>query len=59
MDVMNWRKSSHSGGNGAECIETASVPGVVLVRDSRDQNGPELSFGPAAWAAFTAALKDA
>jgi len=59
MDVMNWRKSSHSGGNGAECIETAAVPGMVLVRDSRDQDGPKLSFGPGAWTAFTAALKDA
>jgi hypothetical protein len=57
MDVMNWRKSSHSGGNGAECIETAAVPGTVLLRDSKDQDGPKLSFGLAAWAAFTAALK--
>ena len=33
---MNWRKSTYSGGNGAECTEVAAVPGAVLVRDSRD-----------------------
>ncbi|MFE4977034.1 DUF397 domain-containing protein [Kitasatospora sp. NPDC056651] len=50
-----WRKSSHSGGQGA-CVEIA-VPGagVVAVRDSKDPGGPQLRFSAAAWTAFASA----
>ncbi|WP_035798565.1 DUF397 domain-containing protein [Kitasatospora mediocidica] len=50
-----WRKSSHSGGNGA-CVEVA-VPesATVAVRDSKDPEGPQLHFSPTAWAAFAIA----
>ncbi|MFI9270727.1 DUF397 domain-containing protein [Kitasatospora sp. NPDC052896] len=50
-----WRKSSHSGGNGA-CVEVA-VPAssTVAVRDSKDPEGPQLRFSPTAWAAFAIA----
>ncbi len=50
-----WRKSSHSGGNGA-CVEIA-VPGAasVAVRDSKDPQGPQLHFSQEAWAAFATA----
>jgi hypothetical protein len=58
MVVASWRKSSYSGNNGGDCIETASVAGAVLIRDTKDHGaGPVLGFPPAAWAAFTAALK--
>lgn len=42
----SWRKSSHSGGNGA-CVEIR-VPAAdrVAVRDSKDPEGPQLSFSP-------------
>ncbi|MFF7632413.1 DUF397 domain-containing protein [Kitasatospora sp. NPDC008050] len=50
-----WRKSSHSGGNGA-CVEVAvPAPLAVAVRDSKDPAGPWLHFAPAAWHAFAAA----
>lgn len=49
-----WRKSSHSGDQGA-CVELAAVPGRVAVRDSKDPTGPVLLFPPAAWTAFAAA----
>ena len=52
-----WRKSSHSGSGGGNCIEVADSPGTVLVRDSKDPDGPRLTFGPHGWAAFAATLK--
>jgi hypothetical protein len=53
---MNWRKSSHSGGNGGSCIEVAS-DGAVVVRDTVDRTGPVLAFSPAAWRKLVAQLK--
>ena len=53
---MNWRKSSHSGNGGGDCIEVASTT-RVHVRDSKDKDGVKLGFTTAAWTAFTAQLK--
>ncbi|MGV9213932.1 DUF397 domain-containing protein [Micromonospora sp. RB23] len=48
-----WRKSTRSGDNGGNCVEVAAnLPGVVAVRDSKDQTGPALTFRPTAWSAF-------
>jgi hypothetical protein len=49
-----WRKSSYSSEQGGACIEIAAHPAAVHVRDSKDPEGPALSFEPAEWAAFTA-----
>ena len=58
VNVMNWRKSSYSGGNGAECIEVASPEGAVAVRDSKqDGTGPMLRFPPVAWRKFADRVK--
>ena len=51
-----WRKSSHSGDNGGECIEVATA-GAVLVRDTTDRNGAVLAFSADAWQAFTATIR--
>lgn len=52
-----WRKSSYSDANGGSCVETASVSGVVLVRDTTRRDGGTLAFTAQAWRAFTADLK--
>jgi len=52
----NWRKSSHSGDNGGECVEVA-VDRTVLVRDSIDRTGFMLAFTSDAWQAFMATIK--
>jgi hypothetical protein len=60
MDVTRaeWRKSSHSSGNGGQCVEVArNLPGVVAVRDSKNPEGPKLVFSPDQWRAFTAGMK--
>lgn len=56
--TIRWRKSSHSDHQGGECIEVASLPPVIGVRDSKDPDGPILSFSAADWRAFTRRLKD-
>ncbi|MGW7001844.1 DUF397 domain-containing protein [Streptomyces sp. NPDC054933] len=35
----------------------ASTSGVVPVRDSKDPNGPALTFSTAAWSKFVAAVQ--
>jgi hypothetical protein len=59
MDVTGvaWRTSSFSGDNGGACIEVGTANPVVAVRDSKDQDGPQLAFTPATWQAFTNQLK--
>ena len=56
MIKMTWRKSTYSNGE-ANCIETASQPGAVAVRDSKDPGGPRLAVPAASWSAFTRAIK--
>lgn len=47
-----WVKASRSNGNGAACVEVARTPEAIHVRDSKDRQGPVLTFTPAEWAAF-------
>ncbi|MFJ7043910.1 DUF397 domain-containing protein [Streptomyces sp. NPDC101112] len=54
--ALSWRKSSHSGGTSAECVEVSDdLPGVVPVRDSKNPAGGVLLLGATAWSAFVAA----
>jgi hypothetical protein len=48
---VGWRTSSYSS-NGAACVEVAPAPDGVLVRDSKDRDGPTLSVPAAVWRAF-------
>jgi hypothetical protein len=50
--AVSWRKSSYSGDNGGECVEVAACPSTVHVRDSKDPEGPALSFAPEEWSTF-------
>jgi hypothetical protein len=50
--ALDWRKSTHSGSEGGACVEVAACPHTVHVRDSKDPEGPTLSFSAAAWSAF-------
>ncbi|MEO3750691.1 DUF397 domain-containing protein [Streptomyces sp. B6B3] len=48
-----WRTSSHSNGNGGNCVEVADgVPGLVPVRDSKDRAGSILLIRDSAWSPF-------
>ena len=50
-----WRTSSRSG--SGECVEVAGFADAVGVRDSKDRQGAELSFGPESWNRFVAAAR--
>ncbi|MCX4587027.1 DUF397 domain-containing protein [Streptomyces sp. NBC_01481] len=51
---LEWFKSSYSTSEGPDCLEVASSPGTVRVRDSKDRQGPQLAFGSTEWTAFIA-----
>ncbi len=52
--ALHWTRSSYSSEEGGLCVEVATSPSAVHVRDSKDPDGPALTFTPHAWAAFTA-----
>ncbi|MBW5252236.1 DUF397 domain-containing protein [Streptomyces sp. NBC_01220] len=49
---LQWFKSSHSSDDGGNCVEVATSPRAIHVRDSKDLAVPALTLSPAAWAAF-------
>lgn len=51
-----WRKSSRSGSEG-NCVEVAGFADAVGVRDSKDRQGPVLTFNPGTWAGFVTATR--
>ncbi len=59
MDVTGaaWRKSSHSGDNGGNCVEVGAADLAVAVRDSKDPDGIRLAFAAATWKAFAEQVK--
>ncbi|WP_242909339.1 DUF397 domain-containing protein [Actinomadura terrae] len=57
INQVTWRKSSHSGGEGGQCVELASLDSSVGVRDSKDPQGPHLSVGREALAGLLGRIK--
>lgn len=53
---VQWRKSSRSGQEGA-CVELADLAAGVGVRDSKDPEGPILTFDRAAVASLTTRIR--
>jgi hypothetical protein len=61
MDVndLTWRKSTHSGTNGGDCVEVADLAdGGRAVRDSKNPQGAVLTFTRSEWQAFIAGVHD-
>ncbi|WP_037913173.1 DUF397 domain-containing protein [Actinacidiphila yeochonensis] len=55
---LAWFKSSYSSGTQGDCVEVATEPGAVLVRDSKDKQGPHLTFSTEAWSRFVAFARE-
>lgn len=59
LSGAEWVKSSYSDGNGGACVEIApGFDGLVPVRDSKDPEGPALTFSANAWSVFLHAVRD-
>lgn len=43
MKWSTWRKATQSGTN-SNCVELAHAPGMAAVRDSKNTEGPVLTF---------------
>ncbi|GAA1961153.1 DUF397 domain-containing protein [Kitasatospora viridis] len=57
LTSAQWRKSTYSQ-NGGNCVEVATnFPGTAPVRDSKDPEGPSLTFPSSSFATFLTALK--
>lgn len=53
MQDLVWFKSSYSDGTeGDSCVEIATAPATIHVRDSKHIAGPRLQLSPEAWADF-------
>lgn len=69
VEVGRWTRSSYSN-NGGDCVEAtladrgndlfphlAGRDDLVVVRDSKDPDGPVLGFAGPEWTAFLASIK--
>ncbi|MEU5327939.1 DUF397 domain-containing protein [Streptomyces parvus] len=48
----HWFKSSYSGENSGNCVEVATSPHTVHIRDSKDLTVPALAVSPDTWTSF-------
>jgi hypothetical protein len=50
--ALTWSKSSYSGSQGGDCVEVATQPAAIHIRDSKNPGGPIVTVSPTAWAAL-------
>ncbi|MEY9991627.1 hypothetical protein ABIE67_003659 [Streptomyces sp. V4I8] len=56
VSELVWFKSSYSGGNTTECVETAVTRSGVLVRDSKLPKRAHIMLSAGAWSSFLAVI---
>ncbi|MDI2132592.1 DUF397 domain-containing protein [Yinghuangia seranimata] len=54
--ALVWRKSSHSGSDGGDCVEVATAARAFRVRDSKRSGSDTLAFTHEGWGALLGAL---
>ncbi|MFD0851225.1 DUF397 domain-containing protein [Actinomadura adrarensis] len=59
MENLKWRKSSHSGNGGMDCVEVARIPGsrFILARDSKQPDGPRQRYELTEMSTLIASIK--
>ena len=56
---LAWFKRSYSGSSGDDCIEVATTPETVHVRDSKVDRSPRLAVSPTSWTSFVSYAAEA
>lgn len=56
LSVLRWRRSSKC--DNTYCVEVATAPGLVLVRDSANVAGKVLVFCAAEWKIFVSRVRN-
>jgi hypothetical protein len=59
LSTAFWRKSSHSGAQGGDCIEVAELSGIIAIRDSKNPDSCTLNLDYAAFSRFARTLRAA
>ncbi|MGX5182345.1 DUF397 domain-containing protein [Streptomyces avermitilis] len=49
---LAWFKSSYSSSGDGDCVEIATCPSTIHIRDSKNTQGPRLTLSPTAWTDF-------
>ncbi|NVI87867.1 DUF397 domain-containing protein [Actinomadura sp. BRA 177] len=57
LSSVRWRKSSRSDSEGGACVEVADLAAAVVLRDSKDPDGPTLAFRRAAFTTLTSDIR--
>jgi hypothetical protein len=52
-----WRTSSRSGSQ-ANCVEVGAAADAVIVRDTKDRQGPNITVSSGDWRRFTMNVKE-
>jgi hypothetical protein len=55
---VQWFKSSYSSDEAGDCLEAATTPATIHIRDSKDITRAHLTFTPRTWAVFVAHARD-
>lgn len=60
MDLSGavWVKASRSNESGDACVELAKLASVVVIRDSKDPDGPKVVVSYGAFRRLSEVLKD-
>ncbi|MFJ9886004.1 DUF397 domain-containing protein [Streptomyces sp. NPDC091287] len=49
---LHWFKSTYSGPESGNCVEVATCPHTIHIRDSKDLAVPALAVSPTSWTSF-------
>ncbi|UXY30696.1 DUF397 domain-containing protein [Streptomyces sp. HUAS TT20] len=50
--ALEWFKSSYSSEEGGACVEVATEPTAIHIRDSKTPTTAHVTVSPTAWTAF-------
>lgn len=54
--AADWRKSSYCT-SSSSCVEISQSPSGTAMRDTKDPDGPQLSFDTTSWAQFVTGVR--